>query len=142
MQDIINFLSSHPLLSISMVIVLILLMIIEFFRNQQKAFALTPLQATQKINHDHAIVIDLRDKESYLKSHIINSISLPLAEIKNPTQSLVKYKGKPLIFVCNSGLEAQKIAAQSLKQGYNAYSLAGGIRSWSQAEMPLIKESK
>lgn len=141
MQDFINFISHHPMLFAATLVVLFILMIVELMRNRRNIFNLTPLQTTQKINHDNALVIDIRDKESYRKGHITGAISLPLQDIKDHPQKIEKYKGRSLIFVCSTGIESQKMAAHWLKHGYNAYSLSGGVRSWNEAQMPLIKES-
>lgn len=141
MQDFSTFISNHPLLFAATIVVLVILMMIELIRNKRNIFQLSPLQVTQKINHDNALVVDIRDKESYQKGHITSSLSIPLQDFKTLSQKLAKHKARSLIFVCTTGAESQKIAAQWLKQGYNAYSLAGGIRSWNDAQMPLVKES-
>jgi rhodanese-related sulfurtransferase len=140
MQELTTFISSHLLLSLATAIVLALVMVVEFLRAKRVSSQLTPLQATQMINHDHAVVIDIRPSDAYRGGHIIDAASFTPGEIRDNAKKLEKWKTKPIILVCGNGLESQKLAALLLKRGYNAYSLASGMRAWSEAQMPLVKE--
>lgn len=141
MQDILIFISQHWLLTTALVIVLVLLMIVEVIRLKQNTFNISPLQTTQLINHENATVIDIRTTETFKKGHIIGANAISAQEIRENSKKLEKFKTRPLIIVCNAGIESQKIATLLLKQGYNVYSLHGGMRAWSEAEMPIVKES-
>jgi rhodanese-related sulfurtransferase len=103
-------------------------------------FRITATQAVQLINRQNAAIIDIRATDSFRKGHIIDAVSLTSKEIMDGSKKIEKFKNKPVIIVCNAGIESQKIAALLLKQGYNAFSLSGGIRAWSEAELPLVKE--
>lgn len=140
MQDIITFISQHPTLSFGILLVLILLIIVEFIRNKRRISQVSPLQMTQLINHENAVVIDIRANEAYRKGHIIDALSFTPQELRESGKKLEKFKSKPLILICQTGAESQKIAASMLKEGYNVRSLAGGMRSWIEAQMPLVKE--
>ncbi|TAK75368.1 MAG: rhodanese-like domain-containing protein [Gammaproteobacteria bacterium] len=139
MSDIITFLSHHPQLSLGVMIIFILLVIVELLRAKQGGFRITPAQVTQLINRQNAVVIDLRPKESFRTGHIVNAISLSANDIQDNPKKLDQYKTKLLVLVCQTGLESQKMAASLLKQGYTVYALAGGLRAWQEADMPLIK---
>ena len=128
------------MLSLATAIIFVLLVIVELMRNKRQGFQLTPLQTTQKINHDHAVILDIRPNDTYRKGHILDAQSWTTKDIKENTKKLEKLKNKPIILVCQLGGESQKVAALLIKQGYNAYSLAGGMRSWNEAQLPLIKE--
>ncbi len=140
MQDIIIFINHHPLLTIAAAILFISLFIVEFIRNKRSTFNLSPADATRLINYQNAVVIDVRPKEAYRKGHIVNAYSMTIDDIKNSPKKIEKFKNKPIILVCGTGQESPKIAAALLKQGYNTYSLAGGMRAWSNADMPLVRE--
>src|SRR5579862_3254991 len=139
MQEVINFLSHHLLLTNIAILLLLLVFIIEWMRGRRQIFSITPAQTTQMINRDQAVVIDLRGQEAYQQGHIIDALCFSPADLQQSLQKIEKFRAKPLIFIANTGLEAQKIAAKALKQGYNAYALSGGIRAWIEAQMPLIK---
>jgi rhodanese-related sulfurtransferase len=140
MQDFITFLSHHPLLSAAVVIVFVLVTVVELIRVKRNTFNITPGRAVQLINRENAAVIDLRPTENYRKGHIIDAVSMTVQELKETPKKLEKLKNRPIILVGEAGSETQKIAALLLKQGYNAFSLAGGMRAWNEAELPLIKE--
>lgn len=140
MQDITTFITNHPYMIAALGILFVLLLIIEFIRARRGSFNISSLQATQKINHDNAAVIDVRANEAYRKGHIIDAISLSGKEIQDNTKKLEKFKNKPLIIVCTAGIESQKIASMLLKRGYNAFSLSGGMRAWMDAQLPVVKE--
>lgn len=138
MQELTVFISHHPLLSAATLAVFILVMLTEFMRAKRNAFNISPAQVTHLINREHATIIDIRQNETYRKSHIIDAQSInPKDIIQNP-KKLDKYRAKPIIIVANATQESQKIAALLLKHGYNAYSLNGGMRAWNEAQMPLI----
>src|SRR5262245_627869 len=137
MQEFTTFISNHPMLSLATAIILALLIIVELLRARGGSGQLSPLQVTRLINHDNAVVIDVRPSELYRKNHIIDAQSISINEIQSHAKKLEKFKGRPIIVVCSVGNESQKIAASLLKQGLIAYSLAGGMRAWNQAEMPL-----
>lgn len=140
MQDLTTFISNHLSLSIAAIILFTLLILVEALRAKRRVASLNTTQMIQMINHQKANVIDIRAKESYRNGHIIGAQSMTAKEISAPGKRLERYKTKPLIIVCNNGSESQKIAADLAKQGYNTRALAGGLRSWSEANLPLVKE--
>lgn len=140
MQDMSVFFTQHYLISTAIVIILIMLAIIEFIRLRRYRFRIPTTQLIQLINKDKGVIIDIRSQEKYRLGHIINAIMLSAKEIKDNSKKLDKYKSRPIIIVCENGVESQQLAAWLIKQGYHSYSLAGGLRSWSEANMPLIKE--
>lgn len=140
MQDILTFLNQHQSIVSAILALLIVLVIIEFIRAKRLALQINTHRATHLINRENAVVIDIRDKELYKDGHIIDSLSMTKTELKNPPKRFDKYRTKPLIIVDQSGVDSQKVAADLFKHGYNVYSLAGGLRSWKEAQLPLIKE--
>lgn len=140
MQELSKFLTSHPLLSGGILVIFILLTIVEIIRAKRKAVELTPQAATQKINRENAVIIDIRPSDAFKSGHIIDATLLAPDAIRNNPKLLNKFKTKPLIFVCANGVESQKTAAFWLKSGYNAYSLKGGMRAWGETQLPVVKD--
>jgi rhodanese-related sulfurtransferase len=140
MQDLTVFLQHHSILSLSVVILLLLLALVEFIRLKLGAARLTPQQLTQLINHQHAVVVDLRPAEQFAKGHIIDALSVPASEFKEKSKKIEKLKTRPIVLVCTKGLESPKIAANLKNRGFKVHILGGGISSWTNADLPLIKE--
>jgi rhodanese-related sulfurtransferase len=53
---------------------------------------------------------------------------------------VARNKSVPLLLVCASGGRAQRAQGMARKLGYdNAQVLAGGLRAWKEANLPLEK---
>lgn len=139
MKDLTLFLQTHQMLSIALIIVLILLFIVEWYRAKLNARRISPLETTQLINHEDAIIVDIRNIDAFHNGHIIGAISLPFAELEKQYKKLEKNIKKPLIIACATGLESPRAAQFLSKNGYHILILAGGIRAWKEANMPLVK---
>ena len=102
-----------------------------------------PLQATEMMNHQDAVVLDVRPAADYAKGHIINAINLPMNGFKNQMATLTKYKDKPIIVSCRSGSQSSMACTQLRKAGFeNVYNLRGGIMAWESASLPLTRKKR
>jgi rhodanese-related sulfurtransferase len=140
MQDIVLFVQHHWALNLILAIVVLALIIVEFINQKTSPRQLSPGQTTLLINHGNAAIADLRSTDVYKNGHIINSISLPLPELKEKTGKLQKFKSQPIVLVCASGVESLRASQILLTQGFDVRILAGGIRAWIDADMPLVKD--
>ena len=101
---------------------------------------LTSAMAVQLINREKAVVIDVCGADEYNAGHVVGAKNVPLADLEARLPQVVKNKALPLIMVCASGPRAARAAAVAKKLGYaNAQALAGGIKAWSAAGMPVEK---
>ena len=140
MQNLVVFIANHLLLVYSFAIALLLLMVVEYMRARNNRVGINPAQAVQLINRQNAVVIDVRSNDTFKKGHIIDALSLTASTLLNGAKPIEKYKKRPIIIVCHAGMESQKIAATLLNQGYNAFSLTGGLKAWTSADLPIVKE--
>ncbi len=140
MQDLTTFISKHLGLCLAAAFVFVLVTIVELIRAKRNIVNINPARVTMLINHDDAVVIDIRSSDSFRKGHIIDAVSMTAKELQENSKKLEKFKIRPIIVICNTGLESQKIAALLLKQGYNIYALSGGMRAWIEAQMPVVKD--
>jgi rhodanese-related sulfurtransferase len=98
-----------------------------------------PARATQLINREDALVIDVRDPGEYGAGHILGARNLPVARIDGKAD-LGKRKDRPLILYCDSGARASKAAAALRQQGYTqVVNLSGGLGAWQAAGLPVEK---
>jgi rhodanese-related sulfurtransferase len=137
MEHLGQFIINHWQLWSLFIAVLLLTFVNELITQKKKAKELTPQAAVDLINNENAVVIDLRDKESFKKGHIIDSINAKNEDFEQ--QKMEKYKKKPIILVCARGLNAQTLAKKIITQGYQAVVLAGGIAGWQDSDLPLVK---
>ncbi len=93
-------------------------------------------QAVQMINHQGAVLFDIRSIEAFHGGHITQARHAPLADIEKKAASLAK--DKPIILVCEMGRTAVGAATRLRAQGFTAISvLDGGIKAWTTAGLPL-----
>lgn len=140
MENFSVFIAHHLALFYLFSSALVALMFVEFLRSKRLALAIAPAQAVTLINRNNAVVIDIRTQDQYKTGHIIDSVSSPQLSLVEAQKKLGKYKTKPLILVCQSGTDSRKTAALLAKNGFHAVALAGGMRSWSHANLPLVKD--
>lgn len=98
------------------------------------------LQATQMMNREDALVIDVRDADAYAKGHILGAKSIPLAELGRRAADLAKHKSKAVIVSCQNGDRSGSAAATLRQNGFaRVHPLNGGFAAWQQAGLPVEK---
>ena len=112
----------------------------ELRRKASGLVAIGPAEAVTLINGD-AAVVDLRNAESFSRGHIVNAKNIPFDEFVSRKDSLST--SKPLIAVCDSGINSNKAVATLRQSGFeSAYGLKGGMNAWSQAGLPVVTGKK
>ena len=100
-------------------------------------------EATQLMNREDALVVDVREPGEYGAGHILGARNVPLAQIDERISSggeLAKRKEKPVIVYCDGGERASKAAAVLRKLGFTrVVNLSGGLPGWQQAGLPVEK---
>lgn len=139
MEHLGQFITNHWQLWLALIGILLLIFINELVTQKKKAKELTPQAAVDLINNENAVILDLRDKESFKNGHILNSINCSAEDFEQ--QKMNKYKNKKIILVCARGLQSPAVAAKITSQGYQPLVLGGGIASWQNADLPLVKKS-
>ncbi|MCC6474269.1 MAG: rhodanese-like domain-containing protein [Burkholderiales bacterium] len=98
------------------------------------------LQATQMLNREDAVFVDIREPAEYEKGHILHARNLPLKQLEEKARELEKYKNRPLIVHCDTGSRSGAAASLLRRKGFErVYSLSGGLAAWRQAGLPVEK---
>jgi rhodanese-related sulfurtransferase len=98
------------------------------------------LEATQLINREDALVVDVREQAEYAQSHILNARLLPLSQIEAKIGDIEKFKDKPVILYCATGSRSSTAASVLRKGGFSkVFNLSGGFSAWQQAGLPVQK---
>ena len=102
--------------------------------------ALTAAAAVQLINREKGVVIDVSEPDEFAAGHVGGAKNIPLAQLEERLPQVVKNKALPLVLVCAKGARAQRAVAVAKKLGYdNAQALAGGLKAWKEASLPVEK---
>jgi len=98
-------------------------------------------EATLLINRQDALVVDVRETAEWSAGHIPNARHIALGHLGKHLSEIEKYKDKPLILVCASGNRSGSACGMLKKAGFTqVFNLQGGIRSWSDAGLPMTKK--
>lgn len=139
-----QFITNHTIMVVAWVAILVAV-IFNFYKGATSKFKIVDnAEATQLINREDAVVIDLRSDEEFRIGHIIDSLALHPSDIKaGKTNTIDKYKEKAIILVDSNGMTAQASANQLVKQGFNKVNvLKEGIAGWKAAKLPTVKKHK
>ena len=109
---------------------------------QNMGGGLSPDGAVQLINREKAVVVDVCEVEEFAAGHVGGSKNIPLNQLDDKLAAAVKNKTLPLILVCRTGARSARAVAMAKKLGYdNAQSMAGGLKAWQTANLPVEKSA-
>lgn len=139
MQQFFNFIISHWVLFLALVVIIVLLAA-NFLSDMLLGFkSVTPAQATQLINREAAVVLDVRDTGEFGAGHIVNARHVPLGELEARLKELDGLKDTPLIVTCQTGQFSARASDILRKHNFvKVYKLGGGLIAWKDAKLPLV----
>ncbi len=105
-----------------------------------KGQGLSPQDMVRLMNREKAIVIDVCEPDEFARGHVIGAKNLPLGQLEEKLAQVVKSKSAQVVMVCQVGARSARAAATARKLGFeNVQSLAGGLKAWQAASMPVEK---
>lgn len=143
MQRIVEYTTNHPVLIAATVVVAIATAVIELRQRAKGSAMISPNDVVQLTNRGGALLLDVRDQAQFESGHIIDSRHIPSAELATRADALKKFKEKPVVVYCDNGF-ASAAAARTLRGlGFTKVAtLRGGLQSWKQDNLPLVKGAK
>ena len=140
MQQFIEFSLRHWELCAALFAILGLLLIFELHIKLTSAPALSPQQAIFLMNREDAVLLDVRDTNSFAKEHITSSINIPFPELASKIERLDSCREKPIIISYGQGQAHYRITRLLKNRGFTKlYQLKGGVMAWKNAALPLAK---
>lgn len=141
MQQFIQFATNHWDLFLALLIILLMLSGTNLISVIRGIKEVSPSEATQLINHQGGIVIDVREGKEFAEGHIINSLHIPMGNVQQRIAEIEKYKQKPIIVSCRSGARSSTVCGWLRKHNFeNVSNLKGGVMAWQNASLPLSKK--
>ncbi len=141
MERLIEFVGNHPVLFLALGVIIGMLAWSLVQESIQGIKAVGPVEAIQLINHEDALVLDLREDNEIHDGSILNSLHIPLGQLNDGLNRLGKYKERPIIASCRTGSRSGSACATLTKNGFaKVYNLKGGIVAWQNANLPLLKK--
>jgi rhodanese-related sulfurtransferase len=101
----------------------------------------SPHEAVMLINHAQALVLDVREDAEFAAGHVPDARHIPLGQLAARLSELEKWKNKPIVVNCKSGMRASNACALLQRSGFSRVNnLAGGIAAWQSAKLPISKD--
>ncbi|MCT9869194.1 rhodanese-like domain-containing protein [Paenarthrobacter aurescens] len=82
-----------------------------------------------------ATLIDVRSAQEWRTGRAPQAKHVPLDRLQTSTSGI--QKSRPVIAVCASGVRSASAARLLAANGYDAYSLRGGMAAWRRAGEPV-----
>lgn len=98
----------------------------------------SPEQTAKALADGTAQVIDVREQYEWDAGRIPGTIHIELERLASNANSIAS--DKPVIFHCRLGARSAMAAQAFRASGYDAYSMAGGIKLWDDQHRPLEPE--
>lgn len=138
-DQLFEFVQNHPLLVGAFLLVLTAWLAYEV-RNSA-ASGVTSGQATQLINREDAVVLDIREAGDFKAGHIAGARNIPQSKLESRLNELDKVKDKPIIVACKHGQSSGIALAKLSKAGFErAVKLKGGMAQWQADGLPVVKK--
>lgn len=141
MQQFIEFSLQHWELWLAFFTILGLLLAFELHIRLTSAPALSPQQTIFLMNREEAVLLDIRDRNSFAKEHIASSVNIPFPELTTEINQLDRYRERPIIINYSQGQAHHRVARLLKNAGFTKlFHLKGGIIAWKNAALPLTKK--
>ncbi len=141
MSQFFEFFSNHPILTLALVIILVMLVGSEIQRRLRSIQDVGPMEAIRLLNQQNALFIDTRTEGEYKEGHIVDALHIPLGDLERRADELNKFKERPLIAYCRSGHRSASAGGKLKKLGFETvYNLGGGIMAWQSANLPVTRK--
>ncbi len=137
MDQVFEFIGNHLALAGAFAVLLVALLVTE---NKRGGLSVSTQQATQLINREQAIVLDLRSQSEYNAGHIVGALNVPYTSLSSHLTDLEKYKEKPVILVCKMGQHSSAAGKVLMKSGFTQVKrMSGGMAEWGNSNLPVVK---
>ena len=134
-MEIINFLIERYYLSLPLIVLVILFLISNAKKGGKKISCQHLISLS---NNDSALIVDLRDSDTFNSGHITSSINVPAKDISRRSNELVK-TDKSIVLVCETGGASTNAGENLKKEGIEKILiLKGGINEWKMSNLPLV----
>lgn len=139
MDRLLEYINHHPYLVAGTLIVAIIALVVELRTRAQNALGISSNQAIQLHNRG-ALLLDVRSAEEFAAGHLIDARHIALDQLDSSTDSIKKYREKPVVVYCEMGARSAQACKLLKAKGFTTvFSLEGGLAGWRKDNLPLAK---
>ena len=121
-----------------LLVIALIVVVIALFgsANSGKLPAEISVQEAYQKYQQGVFLLDVREPEEWNEYHVPNTMLIPLGELASRLAELPK--DREIVVVCRSGNRSQEGRDILLQAGFNATSMAGGLKTWSSMGYPTV----
>lgn len=90
----------------------------------------------RELVREGAQLIDVRESTEWNAGHAPQAVHIPTSQVSSRLNRV--RKDKDIVVVCRSGGRSRSVTSFLRQQGYQAFTLKGGMRAWQAAEGPVL----
>jgi len=140
MEQALEFIGNHPLLTGALGVAVVALLAYEISRLFRKWKELSTAEAVLLLNREEPVVLDVSNSTDYAKGHIRGALHMPPSRIEAGNQQLLKHKDRPVLVYCRNNQVAPQMAGRLVKLGFaNVNVLGGGLTQWISDQQPVSR---
>lgn len=87
---------------------------------------------------DHAVILDVREKDEWEAGHAPGAVHIPLSELPSRLDELPDTDDGTLAVTCRGGGRSSRAVAWLSQQGFDVANLEGGMKGWHAAGKSLV----
>lgn len=84
-----------------------------------------------------AVLLDVREPDEWAAGHAPDAIHVPLAQVES---NAARFAGQEVLAVCRSGGRSAQAAEALAQAGIKVRNVAGGMNSWAEAGLPVVRD--
>ena len=140
MERLFEYAARHPLLFGGTVVLALAVAAYEVSKARSGGQAIGPTEAVRLMNQG-ALLVDVRTRAEFDTGHIIEARHVPQDELAQSAEALKRFKDKPVITCCETGMRSGASARVLKAQGFNkVVNLRGGLQAWRAENLPLVRD--
>jgi rhodanese-related sulfurtransferase len=140
MERLFEYAARHPLLFGGTVVLALAVAAYEVSKARSGGQAIGPTEAVRLMNQG-ALLVDVRTRAEFDAGHIIEARHVPQDDLAQSADSLKRFKDKPVITCCETGMRSGAAARVLKAQGFNkVVNLRGGLQAWRAENLPLVRD--
>ena len=121
-------------------LLLILITALIITESQKTGKSVSPQQATNMVNRNNAIIVDIRDVKDFKQGHIAGALNIPISALDTRISELHKYKNQPIIVACKLGQQSTIVGKRLKADGFEeVLRLQGGMTEWQNMNLPVVR---
>lgn len=140
MDQLLTFISGHPILIGAFAVVLAALIGTEFARVTRRWNEVDTTQAILLINRQDPVILDVSNSTDYANGHILNAEHMPPSRIESGNNKLLKKTDRPVLVYCKNGQVSPQMAKRLVSLGFEDVNvLRGGLAQWISDQQPVTR---